>query len=103
MDLDSNPQSNLTYESSRVPIRQADAPMAGRTTNRIRAVGTMNADALFVQTNPDNPDRITGTGRDSIKMAASPPVIQHSFVPAENRHSRDFHYFPGANRGRQTL
>src|SRR5271166_5805492 len=72
VNLDRHSHGNLTNYSSRVPVCQADAPVAGRTTDRIRAVGTMNADAPFVQTNPDDPNRITWTRWDSIKVAASP-------------------------------
>src|SRR5271165_1540009 len=103
VNLDPHSHGNLINYSSRVPVCQADAPVAGRTTDRIPAVGTMNADALFVHTDPDDPNRITWTRCDSIKVAASPSMLQHCFVPAENRHCRDFHNFPSANRRRQAF
>ena len=77
VNLDRHSHGNLINYSSRVPVCQADAPVAGRTTDRIRAVGTMNADALFVHTNPDDPNRITWTRWDIIKVAASPSMLQH--------------------------
>ena len=103
VNLDRHSHGHLIDYSSCVPVRQADAPVAARTTDGVRAVGPMNADALFVQTNPDDPNRITWTRRDGIKVAASPSMIQHCFVPTENGHCRDFHDFPCTNRRRQAF
>ena len=103
VNLDRHSHGNLINYSSRVPVCQPDASVAAGTTDRIRAVGTMNADALLVQTNPDDPNRITWTRCDSVKVAASPSMLQHCFVPAENRHCRDLHNFPSANRRRQAF
>jgi hypothetical protein len=62
VNLDRHSHGNLINYSSRVPVCQTDAPVAGRTTDRIRAVGTVNADALFVHTNPDDPTGLRGPG-----------------------------------------
>ena len=85
INLDSHSHGDLINDSGRVPVCQADAPVAGRAANRIGAVRTVNANALFVQTNPDDPNRIAGTRRDSVKMAAPPSVLPPgpaSAVPA---------------------
>jgi len=53
----------------------------------------MDADAFFVQRNPENANRTSRTGRQHVEMATPLPVLQHFFVVAKPRplgHSLDF-------------
>src|SRR5437667_6774486 len=67
----------------------------------IRRSRTMDADAFFVQRNPENANRASRTGRQHVEMATPLPVLQHFFVPAKPRpfgHSLDFPISNGGSR-----
>ena len=52
--------------------------MAGRATDRNRIIGTMNADAFFIQTNPDDSNRIARTWLNDVIISAPSAVHQQS-------------------------
>jgi hypothetical protein len=56
INLSRHSHGYLINNSSGVPVCQADAPVASRTADRVGAVGAVNANPFFVQTNPDDPD-----------------------------------------------
>src|ERR1700693_894125 len=58
VNFDGHSYRYLMNNASSVPVGQADATVAGRSTDGIRAVGPMNTDAFLVYSNPDDPDGI---------------------------------------------
>ena len=75
VNFDGHSYRYLMNNASRVPVGQADATVAGRSTDGIRAVGPMNTDAFFVYSNPDDPDGIAWTGRIVEKLALRRPCF----------------------------
>src|SRR5439155_16412848 len=67
-------------------------------TDRIGAVGAVNADALFVERYPHHTDWVARPRRKQMKIAASPAVLKHFLIPPESRHLRDAAYFPFTDR-----
>ena len=57
----------------------------------------MDADAFFVERDPDHADRTIWTRREHMEITAAHAVLQHLFVPAKPWQLSDLGHFPFAN------
>src|SRR2546425_7927103 len=89
------------FDSRGVPIREANAAVTGGSTNRLRIVCAMNADAGFVQAHPNYTDEIVRAGRKIVIIFRANSVVEHSFVVAEPWPGRRALNLPGPDWRRQ--
>src|ERR1700747_1375152 len=83
VNLHRHPLGHLINHPRRVPIRQTDTTVTTGSADCIRAIGTVDSDSAFAPPDPGNPDRVTRSWGNVIKVFASLAMIQHRFVPAE--------------------
>jgi hypothetical protein len=67
--LDDNTLRHRGCDLQRVPVGQPDAAMGLRLADLGRVGGAVDAIAFAVQPDPDQPDRIVGTGLDGESLA----------------------------------
>src|ERR1043166_6857325 len=85
-------------ETHRVPIGKANATMTHGVSDCLRLVRPMDADAFFVERDPDHADATIGTWRQHIEIAAALAVLKHLLVVTKAWQLRDAADFPLPNR-----
>ena len=71
IDLNGDTVSHEIHCANRIPIRQPDTAMAGGAAYRVRAVCSVNPDAFFVETDPDDSNLISRSGRYAMKIGTA--------------------------------
>src|SRR5881398_3572416 len=80
--------ADQVFDAGGIPVGQTNASVAGSATDRLRIIGSVNADAGFVQAHPDDADKIVGTWREIIIIFRADSVVEHPFIVAKPRPGR---------------
>src|ERR1700736_3880043 len=89
------------FHSNADSAPQMNATLYGSAPNRLRIVGSVYADAGFVQAHPNHPYEIVRAGREIVIIFRADAVVQHAFVVSEPWPGGGALNFPCSNRRRQ--
>src|ERR1700716_1685579 len=102
INLDHVPGADEIFHARGVPIGQTNATVAGGAPDRLRIVCSVNADARFVESAPENADEIIWSGRKVVILLGSDAVVEHPFVVAKPGPDGHAENFPGPLRRGQS-
>src|SRR6266487_994387 len=84
-------------ETDDVPIGKTNTTVAGRAADRVRVIGPVNTNTLFVYRNPHYAHGISRARREQVKIAATLAMQKHLLVVTKSGHLRDSPHFPFAD------
>ena len=94
MNRDGDAGFYFLREPDDVPVCQPNTAMTGGATDRLRGVGTVEANAFLIERDPDHADGTVRTGRQHVEVTAALTVFEHLFVVAESWQLRYALHFP---------